>query len=49
MLIGVAGLMTFGFWKIGKGIREQKCVHLILSMLWRMNIPRGMGTSQGMK
>ena len=24
MLVAVAGVMTFGFWKIGKGIREQK-------------------------
>jgi len=24
MLLGVAGIMTFGFWKLGKGIREQK-------------------------
>jgi hypothetical protein len=24
MLFAVAGVMTFGFWKIGKGIREQK-------------------------
>ncbi|KAG9242692.1 GRIM-19 protein-domain-containing protein [Calycina marina] len=23
MLLGVAGIMTFGFWKLGKGIREQ--------------------------
>ena len=26
MLFAVAGLMTFGFWKVGKGIREQKYV-----------------------
>jgi hypothetical protein len=24
MLFAVAGVMTFGFWKVGKGIREQK-------------------------
>jgi hypothetical protein len=26
MLLAVAGVMTFGFWKVGKGIREQKYV-----------------------
>lgn len=26
MLLGIAGVMTFGFWKVGKGIREQKYV-----------------------
>jgi hypothetical protein len=26
MLLGVAGIMTYGFWKVGKGIREQKYV-----------------------
>jgi len=24
MLFAMAGVMTFGFWKVGKGIREQK-------------------------
>jgi NADH dehydrogenase (ubiquinone) 1 alpha subcomplex subunit 13 len=24
MLVAVAGIMTYGFWKLGKGIREQK-------------------------
>jgi NADH dehydrogenase (ubiquinone) 1 alpha subcomplex subunit 13 len=24
MLVAVAGIMTYGFWKVGKGIREQK-------------------------
>lgn len=24
MLMAVAGIMTYGFWKVGKGIREQK-------------------------
>ncbi|TVY89868.1 NADH dehydrogenase [ubiquinone] 1 alpha subcomplex subunit [Lachnellula willkommii] len=26
MLAGVAGIMTYGFWKLGKGIRQQKYV-----------------------
>lgn len=26
VLLGVAGIMTYGFWKVGKGIREQKYV-----------------------
>lgn len=26
MLLGVAGVMTFGFYKVGKGIRELKYV-----------------------
>jgi len=25
-LIGTAAIMTFGFWRVGKGIRETKCV-----------------------
>jgi hypothetical protein len=28
MLLAVGGVMTFGFWKIGKGIREQKYVNM---------------------
>jgi NADH dehydrogenase (ubiquinone) 1 alpha subcomplex subunit 13 len=24
LLVGVAAIMTFGFWKVGRGIREQK-------------------------
>jgi hypothetical protein len=24
LLAGVAGICTYGFWKLGKGIREQK-------------------------
>jgi hypothetical protein len=27
VLLGVAGIMTYGFWKVGKGIREQKYEH----------------------
>lgn len=34
MLFGVAGLMTFGFWKVGKGIREQKYDPLTKPSLW---------------
>jgi hypothetical protein len=26
MLLAMAGVVTFGFWKVGKGIREQKHV-----------------------
>jgi NADH dehydrogenase (ubiquinone) 1 alpha subcomplex subunit 13 len=26
-LVAVAGIMTYGFYKMGKGIREQKCVY----------------------
>ena len=29
MLLGMAGIMTYGFWKVGKGIREQKYVRPI--------------------
>lgn len=24
LVVGMVGIMTFGFWKLGKGIREQK-------------------------
>ncbi|TVY71191.1 NADH dehydrogenase [ubiquinone] 1 alpha subcomplex subunit, partial [Lachnellula suecica] len=27
LLAGMAGVMTYGFWKLGKGIREQKYVY----------------------
>lgn len=27
MLFGMGAVMTFGFWKLGKGIREQKYVY----------------------
>ena len=26
LLVGVAGIMTYGFWRVGQGIREQKWV-----------------------
>lgn len=41
VLVGVAGLMTFGFWRLGKGIREHKYAPIDLpsaielSMIWR--------------
>jgi hypothetical protein len=30
-LLGMGAIMTYGFYKLGKGIREEKCV---LIMLW---------------
>jgi NADH dehydrogenase (ubiquinone) 1 alpha subcomplex subunit 13 len=32
-LVGTAALMTYGFWRVGQGIREHKCV---ASILWTL-------------
>ena len=39
-LAGVAGIMTYGFWRVGQGIREQKYAYTLgqrLGLNWRTN------------
>ena len=33
-VVGIAALMTYGFWRVGQGIKEHKCVHLHLSSVY---------------